>query len=185
MHGPQIKQYHGWVRLCLLRSWTFCDYISECKMCVKSFRQAGPTLVVFLILQASERSKLWSLLIYLKRIVKRKKLWKTWWHYSNKKRHKTAKYFCSQLKKPKLHLCLKPRVIRKIEGICSCRLKFLTRLFTECFGIWLKIPCTCYPPFLVIRKQWKYWNAKDRIQRASLPVSSAVWNLWRNDVREL
>lgn len=38
----------------------------------------------FLSLQASERSKLWSLPVYLKSIVKRKRLCKTWRHHSNK-----------------------------------------------------------------------------------------------------
>lgn len=40
------------------------------------------------LLKVSERSKLWSLLICFRSIVKRKQFWKTWWHSSNKVRSK-------------------------------------------------------------------------------------------------
>lgn len=72
-------------------------------------------LVVFLSLHVSERSKLWSLLIYLKSILKRSSE-KPVDTIVTKWSHKTAKYFCSQLRKHQLHLCLKPIWSEKLKA---------------------------------------------------------------------
>lgn len=56
-------------------------------------------MVVFLRLQISDRLKLCAHFICFKNIVKRKWLWKTWWHYSNKIRSQNCLAFLFPIEK--------------------------------------------------------------------------------------